>query len=175
MKVRSHIKCIDFDKSYIPVAHADSFIINIAIASMHRLTARNLDVSNAFQNKNVRIHETVCVSPPPYYLDWFEISYPNVPLNRDDVPFCLQCMNRIQGTKTAGRQWNRLFDAVVTILEYKKSTIDHVIYIIFFDYGTLSYHTVSTDDGLNTNNNENAFPELTRVFKEHFEMKVQEG
>ena len=64
---------------------------------------------------------------------------------------------------------------MVTIIEYKKSTIDHAIYIKVFDDGTVSYITVSTDDARNTTNNENAFPELTRVFKEHFEMKVQEG
>ena len=132
---------------------------------MHRLTARILDVSNAFQNTNVPIHERVCFSPPPYYLDWFEISYPNIPLNRDDGPFFLQCMNGIQVTKPAGIQCNRLLDAVVTIIEYKKSTIDHAIYIKVFDYGTLSYLTVSTADVLNTTNNENAFHELTRVFK----------
>ena len=62
--------------------------------------------------------------------------------------------------------WN--YDAVVTILEYKKSTIDHAIYIKVFDDGTVSYLTVYTDDVLNTTNNKNAFPELTRVFKEHF-------
>ena len=84
-------------------------------------------------------------------------------------------MNGIQGTKPAGRQWDILLDAVVTILEYKKSTIDHDIYIKVFDDGTVSYLTVSTDDVLNTTNNENAFPELTRVFKEHIEIKVQEG
>ena len=33
---------------------------------------------------------------------------------------------------------------------------------------------MSTDDVLNTTNNENVFPELTRLFKEHFEMKVKE-
>ena len=54
---------------------------NIAIADMHRLASRILYVSNAFQNTNVPIHERVCVVPPPYYLDWFEISYPNFPLN----------------------------------------------------------------------------------------------
>ena len=156
------------------MSNADSFRIKIAIASMHRLTARILDVSNAFQNTNVPIHEWFCVSPPPYYLDWFERSYPTVPLNRHDGPFCLQCINGIQVTNPAGRQWNRLFDAVVTIIEYKKRTIDHAIYIKVFDDGTVSYLTVSTDDVLNTNNNENAFPELTRVFKEQFEMKLQE-
>ena len=86
------------------MAHADSFIINISIAYIHRLTARILDVSNAFQNKNVPIHERVCVGTPPYYIYWFEISYPNVPLNQYDGPFCLQCMNGIQGKNSSGGQ-----------------------------------------------------------------------
>ena len=171
----SQIKGIDFDQSYSPVAHADSSRINIAIASMHRLTARILYVSNAFQNKNVPIYERVFVIPPPYYLDWSEISYPNVPLNQDDGPFCLQCMNRIQGTKPAGRQWNRLLDAVVTIINDKNSTLDHAICIKVFTDGTVSYLTVSTDDVINTTINKTEFPELTRFFKEHFEMKLQEG
>ena len=94
---------------------------------MHILTAKILGVSNAFQNTNVHIHERVCVIPPPYYLDWFERSYPNVPLNQYYGPFFLQCMNVIQGTKPAGRQCNRILDAVVTILKYKKNTIYHSI------------------------------------------------
>ena len=40
-------------------------------------------------------------------------------------------MNLIQGIKPSIIQWNILLDAVVTILEYKKSTIDHAIYIKF--------------------------------------------
>ena len=60
------------------------------------------------------------------------------------------------------------------IIKYKKSTIYHAIYIKFFTDGTVSYLTVSTDYVLNTTNNETSFPELTRVFKERFEMKVQE-
>ena len=38
----------------------------------------------------------------------------------------------------------------------------------------MSYLTVSTDDVLNTNNNNTAFTELPRAFKEHFDMKLQE-
>ena len=44
----SQIKGIDFDQSYSPVAHTDSFRIIIAIAYMHRLNASILDVSNKF-------------------------------------------------------------------------------------------------------------------------------
>ena len=79
------------------MAHADSLRINIAIASLHRITLMILDVSNSFQNRYVLIHEIVCVITLPYYLDWFEISYLNIPLNRNYGPFCLQCMNLIQG------------------------------------------------------------------------------
>ena len=52
----SQIKGIGFDQSYSPVAHADSLRMNIAIASIHILTARILDVSHAFQNTNFPIH-----------------------------------------------------------------------------------------------------------------------
>ena len=64
---------------------------------------------------------------------------------------------------------------MVTNLKYKKITINHAIYIKLFADGTVSYPRVSADDVINTTNNENAFPELTRVFKEHFDMKVQSG
>ena len=56
--------------------------------------------------------------------------------------------------KSAGQQWNILLDAVVTIIKYKKSTTDHAIYIRVIPYKTVSYLTVSTDDVLNTTNNE---------------------
>ena len=82
-------------------------------------------------------------------------------------------MNGIQGTKPAGRQWNRLLDAMVTILKYKKITVDHAIYIKVFTYVTMYYSTFYTDDVLNTTNNEIELSELTRVFGENFEMKVQ--
>ena len=54
---------------------------------------------------------------------------------------------------------------MVTILKYKKITIDHAIYIKVFSDGTIYYLTVSTDDVLNTTNNEKSFPELPRVFE----------
>ena len=44
----SHIQGIDIDQSYIPLSNSYSFIINIAISYMHRLTTNILDVSNTF-------------------------------------------------------------------------------------------------------------------------------
>ena len=62
-------------------------------------------------------------------------------------------MNRTQGEKPTERKCDGLLDTVVTILKYKKITIDHAIYIKVFTYGTVYYLTVSTDYVLNTTNN----------------------
>ena len=132
---------------------------------MHIITATILDVSDSFQNTNLTIHKRLYVSPPPYYLDWFEKYYPNVSLNRDEGPFCLQCMNGIQGKTPAGQQCNKLLDAVVTILKYNKNTIDHAIYINVSSDFTVSYPMVFTYDVLNAINNETVFPEVTIVLK----------
>ena len=74
-------------------------------------------------------------------------------------------MNGIQVKKPSGQQWNRLLDAVVTILKYNKGTIYHAIYIKFFFAGTLYYLKVYNDDIINNNNNKIEFNELTRVFE----------
>ena len=84
-------------------------------------------------------------------------------------------MNGIQGTKPVRRKWNRLLYAVITILKYKKSTIYHAIYIKVFSDRSLSCLTFSTDDVINTTNNETDFTELRRVFEEALGVKVQEG
>ena len=84
---------------------------------MHIFTARIFDVSNTSHNRNVSINEIVFVSPPRYYMKWFEKYYLNVPLNWYGSPFSLQYMNGIRGKNPAGRQWNRLLDSVVAVLK----------------------------------------------------------
>ena len=95
----SQIQVVDFYHTYSPVAHADSFRINIVIEAMHRLTSRILGISYYFQNKNNPIHKRVCVSPPPYYVDWFEKYYPNVTLNWDNGPFLFNKWVESRGKK----------------------------------------------------------------------------
>ena len=56
---------------------------------MHRLTANVLYVSNTLQNTKFPINERVYVSPPPYYIDWFERYHLNVPLYQYDGTFFL--------------------------------------------------------------------------------------
>ena len=92
----SQIKGIDFDQSYSPLAHYDSFRINISIKAMCRITTRIFYASNVFQNTNVPINERICVSPPTYYLDCFERYYSNITLNWHEGSFCLQRMNLLQ-------------------------------------------------------------------------------
>ena len=60
---------------------------------------------------------------------------------------------------------------MVTIIKYKKITIDNDIYIKVLSDGTVSCLTVSTDDVLNTTNNEKAFPEQRIFFKKLLVLK----
>ena len=119
---------------------------------MYILTEWILDVSNDLQNTQVTINERVYVIPPPYYLYCFEKSYPNVPLNRGESPFCLQFMNGTQGTKSSQGQRNWILDTVFTMLKYKKITIDHVIYIRVLYDGIISYLNVYYYYVINTTN-----------------------
>ena len=59
----------------------------------------------------------------------------------------IQCTNGIQGKKPSGRQWYQ-------IIKYKKSTIDHAIYIKVFSDEAVYYPIVYIDDVLNTANAE---------------------
>ena len=109
------------------MANNNSFRINIAITAIHKLTDRILDVGNAFQNTIFSIYKILYVITPPYYLEWFEKYHPNVPLNQYYGSFPPQCMNINQVTKIDGQQCNRILDAVVTIVKYRKIEIDHAI------------------------------------------------
>ena len=79
--------------------------------------------------------------------------------------FVSNVKNAIHGTKPAGKEWNRVLDAVVTIIIYKKGKIDHVISMKVLSDGTVYYLKVPTYDAINTYNNEKEFFELRKVFE----------
>ena len=75
--------------------------------------------------------------------------------------------------KTAAQQYNRLLDAAVTIIKYKRIPIDPDICIkVRYDV-TVSYLKISSGYIINTTNNETEFTELRRVFQEAFEITFQ--
>ena len=106
-------------------------------------------------------------------MDWFEKSYSNVPLYQYGGPVFILCMNIIQVANSAKKKWNWPLDKVVTTIEYKKITTDHVIYLKVFYLETISYIRVSTDDVFNIINKKTEFTEIKRVSEEAFEIKFQ--
>ena len=75
------------------------------------------------------------------------------------------------GEESAGQQYNRLLNAVVTTMDYKKITIDHVLYINLLSGGTVYCITVSNDDVLNTTNNQIPFTELIIFLRKFLRIK----
>ena len=119
---------------------------------MNILTARILDVINAFQNTHFPIHEILSELVWKILLQSY---YQSVCWT-----FFLQCTNGIKGNKSAQKKCNQLLDSLVTIMKYKKNTIYHAIYIKVFYYVTVPYLKVSTGDVMSTNNNHTSFTEL---------------
>ena len=57
------------------------------------------------------------------------------------------------------------------MMQYKKVTISHAIYIkVFYDV-TMSYLTISTNDVINTTNNTKEFPELRNFWRNILRLK----
>ena len=73
--------------------------------------------------------------------------------------------------KQSGGKWNRIFDAVFTIIKYKKSTIDHAIYIRVFYDETVSHIIVSNHGVVNTTNDKTSFNELRIFLKKLLRLK----
>ena len=84
-------------------------------------------------------------------------------------------MDVIQGGKPSVLQWNMILFAVVKIMKYKKSTIDHNICIKVLSDGNVSYIMVSADVVLNTTTNETEITKLRKCFEGSFEIKLKEG
>ena len=75
------IQVVDINQSYSPVSHDENLRIHITITDISILTAMIWDISIDLHNKHFPINEILCVSLPPYNMDWFEQYYPNFLLN----------------------------------------------------------------------------------------------
>jgi hypothetical protein len=72
-----------------------------------------MDISNAFQNSIIFDNtESVYISLPPLYLDWFRQQWPDYTLSSLNVKdLVIQCLQSIQGTKDAGQRWYKRISA----------------------------------------------------------------
>ena len=100
------------------------------------------------------------ITPSQYYIECLKAEHSTIPENKNDIPLCLQNINRIQGTKPEDHQCNRLLNYFLQQIKSLQINIDNAIYVKFFQNETTSYPTVSKYEILQTTENSSAFEEL---------------
>ena len=87
-------------------------------------------------------------------------------------------LNALMEFKEQNQPSDNIIDSLMQwlqLLDIRKKTIIHAMYIkVLYDV-TVSYPKVSTDDVLNTTNNKTEFTELRRVFKKILRLKSKKN
>jgi hypothetical protein len=97
----SQVECLDFDKTYAPVARLESIRILLAYATYHGFNLYQMDVKSAFLNGPIK--EEVYVEQPPGFED---SEYPN---------HVYKLSKALYGLKQAPRAWYKcLRDFLIT-------------------------------------------------------------
>ena len=65
---------------------------------------------------------------PPYYLQWWNIRYPNDAIDPDKGPFAMQAAQKIQGKPHAGNRWKENLDKHLTKHGYNCNNVDKAFY-----------------------------------------------
>jgi hypothetical protein len=138
---------VDFTDSCSPVASIKSIRVLLNIAASSNLLVSVLDISNAFQNSiNFDASESVFISLPPLYLDWFHSQWPDYDLpSLNTKELVLQCLKAIQGTQDAGRPWYILLSGCLFELHMVCSSTHHGIFI-WTCHGEKRFLALATDD-----------------------------
>jgi len=132
---------------YSPVASIERIRVLLNIAASSNLLVSVLDISNAFQNSIIFVTaESVFISLPPLYLEWFRSQWPDYTLpSLNPKELVLQCLKTLQGTRNAGCHWYILLSGCLFELCMVCSSTDHGIFIWTCNEETC-YLALATDD-----------------------------
>ena len=96
----------------------------VAVSAFYSLWLSVADIVNCFQNTMRNLDDKIYMKLPPYYLEWFELRHPNIPLPQTKEKLILRLFNVCQGSVDVGMQWNALFNKVISKLGIHRSMRD---------------------------------------------------
>ncbi|KAF0894360.1 hypothetical protein E2562_038477 [Oryza meyeriana var. granulata] len=106
---------INFDEVFAPVARMESVRMLLALAAHERWTVHHMDIKSAFLNGDLK--EEVYVSHPPGFI---------VDGSEQKV---LRLRKALYGLRQAPRAWNAKLDALLVLLRFQRSSLEHGIYM----------------------------------------------
>ncbi|MCH82412.1 gag-pol polyprotein [Trifolium medium] len=106
---------MDYQEVYAPVARIETIRLVVAIASVKKWSLTQMDINSAFLNGP--LDEEVYVSQPPGFI-------------REGKEGTMYRLNKaLYGLKQAPRAWNKKIDGFLTQVGFKKSVVEHGVYV----------------------------------------------
>ena len=168
------VKGLDYKESYAAIAVIDSCRIVIAIASRYGLIIFITDIKNAFQTTLLHPSERIYLHLPPYYLQWFNETYPTHRLPPAKTIYILQSIHAVQGTKPAGRQWNDQITALFKTMGMKRNVTDNAVWVSI--RGTdIAILISETDDFMLLVSNKQLYLDIKVRIEKSYDITMQEG
>ena len=147
---------IDYNETFSPVAHHESFRIILALAAQHGLFLRQVDVVGAFLNGEM--HDEIFMRQPEGFA-----------LDGQEHKVC-KLNTALYGLKQAGMIWNQnLDDFLVNTLAFRRTRADPCVYIFTRDRSKVILG-VHVDDILLAHNDEALCNEIVAEFSKKWEI-----
>ena len=156
------------NNSHSPTCLADSMRFTLTVSACFS------NIVNFFQNAIRDPKDKVCMCLPPYYLEWFNFTYPNTRVTLNKGRLVVQLFNVCQGSTYAGRLLNQHFDRVLGKLGLNRSTWDLAVCARKVD-GDLIILNVSTDDVLACTKSPLIRSKVINHLKSYFPLTQKEG
>ena len=144
------IKGIDkYGPTYAPTISPDTLRFQLAYSAAFGFQLQTGNCSNAFQcTHEPDPDKRIWCYLPPYYLQWWNLRYPNDTIDPTTGPFAMQAAQNIQGTPHAGNRWKNNLDAQLTKHGYVCNNVDKAFYTYHIDQTLVAMLSTTVDDFL---------------------------
>ena len=168
------VKGVDFFNSYAAIVTSDSIRVCVAFGASMNMNTYSLDIGNAFQNTLVPLLQRIYVRCPPFYIEWFEQTYPHHKLPPMKTCYVLQAVHAIQGSKTAGNEWSELSTQLFEQMGMAKNATDNAVFVFRFGEDVL-FLLSNVDDFLILSTSFELYAQVRNKLRTMFEITTQEG
>ena len=164
---------IDYPASYTPVGQPVTLKIVLAITAAIMNILGIYDVKNAFQTSIAPEEYRIWVTCPPIYMLWLKL-YEGIDYDEKE-DYARQCFNGNQGQRAASKIWYDILSKILLKYGFKRSTVDHALFVMNVGVNKWFYCLISTDDLLCSYPNEECFNHLYSYLNEYFGLSIQKG
>ena len=169
----------DFDESHANTAAWESIRMLLALSSVLHFRVFGIDIGNAFQStprEDSRETPPIYMKCPPLYIDWFNMTFEKLAVDKSHGPYVVQLLVYMQGTKPASREFNILLAhllAQIDIYIYPTS-IDAGVFVIV-EKSDVMFLAIATDDILVCTNSDSLEKKIVNQIQTAFTVTLQQG